>query len=46
MGKRELRAKRAAESITGAGSVPTTDATAPPPAEPESSTDLPPKDAP
>jgi small-conductance mechanosensitive channel len=46
MGKRELRAKRAAESITGAGSVPTTDATAPPPAEPDSSTDLPPKDAP
>lgn len=46
IGKRELRAKRAAESITGAGSVTTTDTAAPPVADPHASTDTPPKDAP
>ncbi|MGR0219333.1 mechanosensitive ion channel family protein [Agromyces sp. ZXT2-6] len=44
VGKRELRAKRAAESITGTGSVATTDAATPPSTDAGTLPDTPPKD--
>lgn len=44
--KRALRAKRAAESITGAGSVTTTDAATSPRTNADAPPDAPPKDAP